>query len=70
MGAVIDSVYVGLNLPEQLQGYHTLVPLDATAATDRRKFGNWLSTVYRAISSADGRPYALRRIESVSRFHL
>ena len=53
----------GLGLPEDLQGYHSLVPLENTAG-DRRKFGNWVSTVYRAISSKDGLPYVLRRIES------
>ena len=55
----------GTNLPEELQGYHTLVPLEPTGPnTDRRKFGNWHSTVYRAIKASDGLPYILRRIES------
>ncbi|KAG6888561.1 hypothetical protein C0992_008190 [Termitomyces sp. T32_za158] len=53
----------GSNLPEELQGYHTLVPLEPTTG-DRRKLGNWYSTVYRAINATDGLPYALRRIES------
>lgn len=53
----------GLNLPEELQGYHTLVPLEQTTG-DRRKFGNWYSTVYRATSSVDGAEYVLRRIEN------
>lgn len=53
----------GLNLPEELQGYHTLVPLESIAG-DRRKFGNWYSTMYRATNSTDGIAYALRRIES------
>ena len=56
----------GLKLPEELQGYHTLVPLEPSGTgAERRKFGNWYSTVYRAIRSSDGLPYALRRIESV-----
>lgn len=55
---------IGTNLPEELQGYHTLVPLEAYAGTDRRKLGNWFSVVYRAIRSSDGMPYALRRVES------
>ncbi|KAJ7484104.1 hypothetical protein B0H11DRAFT_2020177 [Mycena galericulata] len=32
--------------------------------TERRKFGNWNSTVYRAINSLDGGTYVLRRIEN------
>jgi PAB-dependent poly(A)-specific ribonuclease subunit 3 len=53
----------GLNLPEEINGYHTLVPLENTSG-ERRKFGNWSNTVYRATGS-DGRGYVLRRIESV-----
>ena len=52
-----------LGLPEELQGYHSLVPLEAIAS-DRRKFGNWYSMVYRATNSNDGATYVLRRIES------
>ena len=52
----------GLNLPEDIQGYHTLVPLESMA-DERRKFGNWYSTVYRA-TGKDGKGYVLRRIES------
>jgi hypothetical protein len=53
----------GTDLPEELQGYHTLVPLEAHEGTERRKLGNWYSVVYRAIRSSDGMPYALRRVE-------
>lgn len=53
----------GLGLPEELSGYHTLVPLEALG-NDRRKFGNWFSSVYRATNSQDGATYVLRRIES------
>lgn len=53
----------GLTLPDETQGYHSLVPLEV-AIGDRRKFGNWFSTVYKAINSTDGLSYALRRIES------
>ena len=53
----------GLNLPEETQGYHSLMPLEATAG-ERRKFGNWYSAVYKAVNSQDGVTYALRRIES------
>lgn len=54
---------MGLGLPEELQGYHSLVPLENSNG-DRRKFGSWTSTVYRAINSKDGLPYVLRRVES------
>ncbi|KAJ7248887.1 hypothetical protein B0H12DRAFT_1123204 [Mycena haematopus] len=55
----------GLNLPEEMQGYHSLIPLENTGgSTERRKFGNWNSTVYRAINSLDGGTYCLRRIEN------
>ncbi|KAI0696153.1 hypothetical protein BC835DRAFT_1343276 [Cytidiella melzeri] len=52
-----------LSLPDETQGYHSLVPLEPIIG-DRRKFGNWYSTVYKAINSADGIPYALRRVEN------
>jgi len=52
----------GLNLPDELQGYHTLVPLESISG-ERRKFGNWYSTVYRA-TGKDERGYVLRRVES------
>lgn len=56
-------------LPEELQGYHTLVPLEPTGTgVVRRKLGNWHSTIYRAIKRSDGTPYALRRVESQSPF--
>lgn len=55
---------LGFNLPEELQGYHTLVPLENIGSADRRKFGSWFSTVYRATNSTDGIAYVLRRIES------
>jgi PAB-dependent poly(A)-specific ribonuclease subunit 3 len=57
--------FQGLRLPEELQGYHTLVPIEPTGANvERRKLGNWLSVVYRALKTSDGIPYTLRRIES------
>ncbi|KAJ7468473.1 hypothetical protein FB451DRAFT_1091934 [Mycena latifolia] len=56
----------GLNLPEEIHGYHTLIPLENIGGPteQRRKFGNWHSTVYRAVNSLDGATYALRRIEN------
>lgn len=50
-------------LPDELQGYHSLVPLEPETP-ERRKFGNWYSTVYKAVSERDGVTYALRRIEN------
>ncbi|RDB23923.1 PAB-dependent poly(A)-specific ribonuclease subunit PAN3 [Hypsizygus marmoreus] len=61
---------IGSNLPEELQGYHTLVPLEPTGpGVERRKLGNWYSTVYRAIRSSDGLPYALWRVENYRLMH-
>lgn len=56
----------GLNLPDEMQGYHTLVPLESLTG-ERRKFGNWYSTVYRA-TGKDGRAYVLRRVSGVLMF--
>ncbi|CDO70439.1 hypothetical protein BN946_scf184999.g80 [Trametes cinnabarina] len=53
----------GISLPEELQGYHTLVPLEPPGV-ERRKFGNWYSTLYRAVNSNDGVTYVLRRVEN------
>ncbi|KAF7759852.1 hypothetical protein Agabi119p4_11547 [Agaricus bisporus var. burnettii] len=55
-------------LPDECQGYHSFVPLEPTSG-ERRKLGNWYSTVYRAIRVSDGRPYALRRIENYRLMH-
>lgn len=53
------------NLPDEFQGYHSLVPLEQ-ASPDRRKFFSWFSIVYRATNANDGIAYVLRRVESVS----
>ncbi|KAJ3869352.1 kinase-like domain-containing protein [Lentinula novae-zelandiae] len=55
---------LGSNLPEELQGYHTFVPIDTVSSSERKKFFNLDSVVYRAINSTDGIPYVLRRIEN------
>ncbi|KAJ3743090.1 hypothetical protein DFH05DRAFT_1400654 [Lentinula detonsa] len=55
---------LGSNLPEELQGYHTFVPIDTVSSPDRKKFFNLNSIVYRATNSTDGIPYVLRRIEN------
>ncbi|VDC07257.1 unnamed protein product [Peniophora sp. CBMAI 1063] len=57
----------GLNLPEEINGYHTLVPLESTQG-ERRKFGGFPSTVYRA-TGKDGRGYVLRRVENFRLMH-
>jgi PAB-dependent poly(A)-specific ribonuclease subunit 3 len=53
---------LAIGLPEDLQGYHSLVALESPSP-ERRRFGNWLSTVYKANNSKDGATYVLRRIE-------
>lgn len=53
----------GLTLPDEVSGYHSFVPLELVN-NERRKFGNWNSTVYRAKSTKDGLTYCLRRIEN------
>ncbi|KAG1777892.1 hypothetical protein EV702DRAFT_1098247 [Suillus placidus] len=58
----------GHNLPDELQGYHSLALLEPSV-TERRKFFSWYSTVYRATSSNDGVLYALRRIENFRLMH-
>ncbi|KAF8622262.1 hypothetical protein AX15_007139 [Amanita polypyramis BW_CC] len=57
---------IGMDLPEELQGYHSLVPLEniSGSPTERRKFLNWYSVVYRAVRLSDGLPYTLRRVEN------
>lgn len=53
----------GLGLPEEIQGYHSLIPIEAVVP-EKRKFGSFVSVTYRAINSKDGLPYVLRRVES------
>jgi PAB-dependent poly(A)-specific ribonuclease subunit 3 len=50
-------------LPEELQGYHSLVSLENVSG-ERRMFGNWYSTVYKAVNANDSGAYVLRRVES------
>lgn len=62
---LLINIFPGLNLPEDLQGYHSLVPLEPTNGQERRKMANnWYTSVYRAINSTDGATYCLRRVES------
>ncbi|KAG7087447.1 hypothetical protein E1B28_013413 [Marasmius oreades] len=55
---------VGQGLSEEIQGYHTLTPLNTTNSSDKRKLFNWSFVVYRAIHRSDGIPYALLRVEN------
>ncbi|KAJ7829318.1 hypothetical protein B0H14DRAFT_2594199 [Mycena olivaceomarginata] len=61
----------GLNLPEEIQGYHSLIPLENLANTGEHKwheFRNWHLSVHRAINAVDGGTYCLRQIESAFSF--
>ncbi|KIW87050.1 uncharacterized protein Z519_12347 [Cladophialophora bantiana CBS 173.52] len=49
-------------LPNHIENYHSLVPLD-TAHKSSTIFGGYTSWVYKAQSSANGHFFALRRIE-------
>ena len=55
--------HTSTSLPDELQGYHSLSPLEPTVG-ERRKFGNWYSVVYKARQAEDGSSVVLRRIES------
>ncbi|TFK97555.1 hypothetical protein BDV98DRAFT_574245 [Pterulicium gracile] len=63
------------DLPEEVQGYHTLVPLESTytgqteSDRDKRKFGSWPSTVYKAVNSTDGHTYVLRKVPNFRLMH-
>ncbi|KZT37126.1 hypothetical protein SISSUDRAFT_1048869 [Sistotremastrum suecicum HHB10207 ss-3] len=61
---IYASVSLGTGVPEDVAGYHSLSPLEPTGGERRKSFGNWHSTVYRAIKATDGITYALRRVES------
>ncbi|KAJ3482196.1 hypothetical protein NLI96_g7144 [Meripilus lineatus] len=52
----------GLGLPEEIQGYHSLIPIEPVVS-DKRKMGTFSTVTYRAINSKDGLPYVLRRVE-------
>ena len=50
-------------LPQQIESYHSLVPLDTTHHKSSSIFGGYHSWVYKAQSSANGNFFVLRRIE-------
>lgn len=58
----------GLGLPEEIQGYHSLIPIEPVVS-DKRKMGTFSTVTYRAINSKDGLPYVLRRVESAFSIH-
>ncbi|KAK5096534.1 PAB-dependent poly(A)-specific ribonuclease subunit 3 [Exophiala xenobiotica] len=50
-------------LPQHIESYHSLVPLDTTHHKSSSIFGGYHSWVYKAQSSANGHFFVLRRIE-------
>ncbi|KAG5519800.1 hypothetical protein PMAC_000073 [Pneumocystis sp. 'macacae'] len=58
----IHQVLVDSNLPNQILGYHSLVPLDTLHNRNTRIFG-YPSWVYKVFSSNDGYSYVFRRLE-------
>ena len=65
--AMVTGPPPGLSLPDELQGYHSLVPLEPVVG-ERRKFGNWYSSTYKAVNTSDGFTYVLKRVESALPF--
>ena len=53
-------------LPNHIENYHSLVPLDTNHQKGSTVFGGYTSWVYKAQSSQTGHFYALRRIEGRS----
>jgi PAB-dependent poly(A)-specific ribonuclease subunit 3 len=51
------------SLPREIHTYHTLYPLQHQADRHSRVFG-LATSLYKAISSLDGKSYCLRRIEN------
>ena len=50
-------------LPNHIENYHSLVPLDTTPHKGSTVFGGFTSWVYKAQSSQTGQFYVLRRVE-------
>lgn len=51
------------NLPEHVNIYHSLVPID-TSFESKSKVYNVASSVYKVFSNIDGNPYVLRKLDS------
>ncbi|CCJ30290.1 unnamed protein product [Pneumocystis jirovecii] len=58
----IHQILLDSNLPSQILGYHSLVPLDTLHNRNTRIFG-YPSWVYKVFSSNDGYSYVFRRLE-------
>lgn len=58
-------IRIDSQLPNHIESYHSLVPLD-TNHKGSTIFGGYTSWVYKAQSSANGHFFALRRIEGDS----
>ena len=58
--SMIDST-----LPTQVDHFHSLVPLDTVNQKSAATFG-YPSWIYKAVSTKDGKLYALRRLEGTS----
>jgi len=54
--------YPDTNLPQSVEHFHSLVPLDTNNQKSSAVFG-YNSWVYKAVSSKDGYIYVLRRLE-------
>lgn len=54
-----------LNIPQEVHVYHSLYPLESFENQPLSKMFGYSTFVYKAISSIDGLPYVLRRIEGM-----
>ncbi|ODQ79725.1 hypothetical protein BABINDRAFT_7936 [Babjeviella inositovora NRRL Y-12698] len=63
--AAILQVLPHSNLPEGVNAYHSLVPIDTHAERSARNFGH-PSALYKVFSTTNGNVYALRRVEGVN----
>lgn len=52
-------------IPSEVHNYHSLCPLEDLSKARMSKAFGVQSTVYKAISSVDGMPYILRRLEGM-----
>lgn len=50
-------------LPETVNSYHSLVPIDRTY--DQEYKWKWKSSLYKVFSGDDGQPYAMRKIDGI-----
>lgn len=57
-------------LPQHIESYHSLVPLDTKHHKSSSIFGGYHSWVYKAQSSTNGHFFVLRRIEGMANLNL